>query len=79
MGYVKNTIYSSVNRVIYGHVVRAWGGGSQYIPRLRVTDEYILIYSSVGCNRRIYFYITRYRRIYVYIFIDVIFLSFFIG
>jgi hypothetical protein len=37
------------------------GGGSQYIPRLHITEEYIPIYSSVRCNRVIYFYIPRYR------------------
>jgi hypothetical protein len=42
-------------------------GGPQYIHRLRVTDEYILIYSSVTRNRRIYLYITRYREIVTYI------------
>jgi hypothetical protein len=31
------SLYSSINQGIYGHVVRAWGGGSQYIPRLYVT------------------------------------------
>jgi hypothetical protein len=61
MGYVKNTIYSSVNRVIYGHVVRARGGGvpvyssvtcnqldvtEEYTFILLGTDEYMGIYSS---------------------------------
>jgi hypothetical protein len=36
------TLHSSINREIYGHVVRApGGGGSQYIPRLCITEEYI--------------------------------------
>jgi hypothetical protein len=44
-------LYSLVNRGIYGHVVEAqWGGGSYYIPWLRVTEEYIPIYLSVRCN-----------------------------
>jgi hypothetical protein len=34
------TLHSSINREIYGHVVRA-PGGSQYIPRLCITEEYI--------------------------------------
>jgi hypothetical protein len=54
-------LYSSVNRGIYEHVSRARGGGSKYIPRLCVTEEYILIYSSIRCNQGIYFYISRYR------------------
>jgi hypothetical protein len=49
---------SLVNREIYGYVagVRARGeeggegGGVQYIPPLRVTEEYIPLYSSVRCN-----------------------------
>jgi hypothetical protein len=52
-------IYSPVNRGIYGHVVGANGGGSQYILRLYVIEKYILIYLSVMCNRWIYFYIDR--------------------
>jgi hypothetical protein len=51
-------IYFSINQEIYGHV---GGWGVQYILRLHVTKEYILIYSSVTCNRRIYFYIPRYQ------------------
>jgi hypothetical protein len=51
-------LYSSVNREIYGYVARVRGGGGgcpQYIPQLRVTEEYIPVYSSVRCNRGIYF------------------------
>jgi hypothetical protein len=37
-------LYSSVNRGIYEHVAEARGGrGPQYIPRLRVTEEYICL------------------------------------
>jgi hypothetical protein len=31
------------------------GGCPQSIPQLRVTEEYIPVYSSVRCNRGIYF------------------------
>jgi hypothetical protein len=45
------TLYSTVNRGIYGHMDGAWGGSdSQYIPQLRVTEEYIPLYSSVRHN-----------------------------
>jgi hypothetical protein len=37
-------LYSLVKRGIYGHVAEACGG-SQYLPRLRVTEEYITLYS----------------------------------
>jgi hypothetical protein len=43
-----------------GHI---GGAGPHYIRRLRVTEEYILIYSSVTCDRRIYSYIPQYRGI----------------
>jgi hypothetical protein len=62
--YTKNPTDSSINRGIYGHVARAHrGAGPHYIRRLRVTEEYILIYSSVTCDRRIYSYIPQYRGI----------------
>jgi hypothetical protein len=54
------------------------GGGSQYIPQLCIIKEYIRICSSVRCNRGIYFYIPWYRRIYLHIFIGVIFLGYFV-
>jgi hypothetical protein len=49
----------SLYRGIYGHMTWARGGaggrgcgwaGLQYISQLRVTEEYILIYSSVRHN-----------------------------
>jgi hypothetical protein len=62
------SLYSSVNRGIYGHMDGARVGGEgglgpQYICRLRVTEEYIPIYSLVTHNQRIYSYISWYRGI----------------
>jgi hypothetical protein len=37
------------------------GCGPLYIPWLRVTEEYIALYSLLTRNRGIYFYIPRYR------------------
>jgi hypothetical protein len=50
--YIK-TIYSSVNRGIYGHMFEAHRGWGHYIPRSRVTKEYIALYPSVTRNRGI--------------------------
>jgi hypothetical protein len=44
-------LYSSINQEIYRHVASGRVGGPPYIRRLRVTEEYISIYSSVICNR----------------------------
>jgi hypothetical protein len=51
-------LYSSVNKRIYGHVAGVQGDGGgvgaaspHYIHWLCVTEEYILIYSSVTHNR----------------------------
>jgi hypothetical protein len=82
----KKPICSSVNRGMYGQVTGRMGEGGgegglcpQYVPRLRTTKEHIPLYSSIRCNRGIYVYIPQYRRIYGHIFIEVIFLVYFIS
>jgi hypothetical protein len=49
------TLYSSVNRGIYGHMARARGwAGPHYIRWLHITEEYILIFLSTEEYNAIY-------------------------
>jgi hypothetical protein len=43
-----SSVNSSVNRGIYEQEAGAWGEGSQYIRRLRVTEEYTCIFYGFG-------------------------------
>jgi hypothetical protein len=52
-------IYSSVNRGICGHMAGAWEGEGSLVYFLITRNR--RIYSSVRCNREIYFYILGYQ------------------